>query len=243
MFRWSSESIEWYRNAVEYTNYPAVLCEQIKEFFDLKDTVYDIGCGLGYIDLLLAPYVEQITGVDVDGSVLELMDQSISRQQIRNVKTMHIDWRALKETVCDVVLACSFASLERDLDALLSLCRRRLVIVKRNAIRNEQGFITEYNRKNGSNKDEIYLDRQGIPYHLKSFIADFGQPFRSEEEARHFISHYKLEPWHSMADYSLESYALSGDGVTTGERMDAGSGYRYYLPNQKDVHIIVVEKE
>lgn len=242
MFRWTKESIEWYINAAEYTGYPEILCEQLREFFEKDDTVYDIGCGLGHIDFLLSPYVKQITGVDVDADVLELMQQKIGREHLANVKTMHVDWKELRGELCDVALACSFGSLRRDLGTLLSLCRKRLIIVKRNALMKEDGFITEYNMKNGSAKDEAYLNEQGISYQLKTFVADFGQPFKSEKEARRFIDHYKLEPWKSIPDYSMEAYLLSDEGNGNRDRGIQEGKYRYYLPNHKEVHIITIEK-
>lgn len=242
MFRWTKESIEWYIDAAEYTHYPDILCEQLKEFFDKGDTVYDIGCGLGHVDLLLSPYVKQLIGVDVDAKVLKLMEQSIHQQNITNVKTMNTDWKELNGEICDTVLTCSFASLEKDMKQLLRLCRKRLIVAKRNAVENEDGFITEYNLRNGSNKDEIFLEQHGIPYKLKSFTADFGQPFKSEMDARRFISHYKLEPWKSVPDYSLKEYEISEQKDVKRQQPDFSSKYHYYLPNHKEVHIIVIDK-
>lgn len=232
MFTWSDESILWYRSAMEWTNYHVLLGAQLAEFFHTEDEVFDIGCGMGYQSVVLAPLVKHITSVDVEPRVLNILRDRAAAQGITNITPLEADWRQLKENCCDTVFACSFGTLERDFSGFMMLARKRLIIVKRNGLKENSGFVTKYSRFNGANNDEVFLESQGIPHRIKSFQADFGQPLRDREEAARFVEHYKLRPEEQSLDQYLDQYMLTETSGT----------YRYYLPNFKEVHILVIEK-
>ena len=48
-------------------------------------SVLDIGCGSGLSDELLAPYVGELTGVDVSSAMVEEADASQSRRTLRGI--------------------------------------------------------------------------------------------------------------------------------------------------------------
>lgn len=232
MFKWSDESISWYQSAMEWTNYHMVLGENLAEFFHKDDEVYDIGCGMGYQSMVLAPLVKHITSVDVESRVLKILRDRAAERGITNITPLQADWKSLKENCCDTVFACSFGTLERDFFDFMKLARKRLIVVKRNGLDKASGFVTKYKRFNGANKDEEFLENRNIPHRIKSFQADFGQPLRDWGEAVRFVEHYGLKPDEQSMEQYLKQYILPETNET----------YRYYLPNMKEVHILVIEK-
>lgn len=233
MFRWSDESIHWYQTASDWTNYHEILGREIAEFFTAEDEVCDIGCGLGMISVILSEFVKHIISVDVEPRVIKILSDSVKERGIQNITPLNADWTLLQENCCDTALTCSFGTLSHDFYRFMRLARKRLVVVKRARIDDEKGFTTEHCRQYGANSDEEFLEKNNIPYFLKSFRADFGQPLREWEEAVRFIEHYRLKPGDQSMDDDLKLHMIR----------ETGGEYRYYLPNIKNIHIVVIEKE
>ncbi|MEN6576116.1 MAG: class I SAM-dependent methyltransferase [Phycisphaerales bacterium] len=53
--------------------------------------VLDFGCGTGLLTLRLAPLVRSITGVDSSQGMLDVLAAKVARQNLSNVKTLHLD--------------------------------------------------------------------------------------------------------------------------------------------------------
>lgn len=232
MFIWSDESILWYQAAAEWTKYHLLVSKEIEEFFHADDYVCDVGCGLGCMSIILAPLVKHITAVDIEPRVLKILNDRAKEEGIVNISPVESDWKLLNDNSYDTVLACSFGTLQKDFYDFMRLARKRLIIIKRGHTKERNGFATEYSRTYGANNDEEFLDRNRIPYQIKTFQADFGQPLREKGEAVRFVEHYRLRPEdQSMDDYLAQHMIEEPDGV-----------YQYYLPNMKNVHILVIEK-
>lgn len=53
--------------------------------------VMDFGCGTGLLTLRLQPLVNSITGVDTSQGMLDVLETKIARQNLSNVRTLHLD--------------------------------------------------------------------------------------------------------------------------------------------------------
>jgi SAM-dependent methyltransferase len=53
--------------------------------------VLDFGCGTGLVTLRLQPLVRSVTGADSSRGMLEILSAKIARQNLANVRTLHLD--------------------------------------------------------------------------------------------------------------------------------------------------------
>lgn len=233
MFVWTDRSIQWYQDAAQYTKHHKIVCKEIVDLFQINDDVYDLGCGLGYLDLELAPHVKSITGFDLEQKVIEQMRQNIRARGLENVSAKVMDWSELPQESCDIVLASSAGTIEKNLADFINICKKRVVILKRKSVVEGKGFITEYAKLNGADADEQYLIEQKIPYESRCFMTEFGQPFRSYADAEIFLEHYSLNTKGKDKEVFLRELVRPVKDET----------YVYFMPNQKMMQVFIIEKE
>lgn len=97
-----------------------------------ESTVLSLGCGIGDTELLIAPHVKQITGVDLSGTAIAQARGLAKRRSIRNARFLAADWREVIATAgrFDVVIAIFFlhhlgdADLDRFPRAILPALNR-----------------------------------------------------------------------------------------------------------------------
>lgn len=232
MFAWSDESISWYLAASEWTGYHARLAEEASYFLKPEDEVIDLGCGPGCLAVELAPHVRKVTAVDIDERVVETLRAGMKAREIDNIEPIVSDYNSLPENCCDVLVACSFGVLEKNAFSFMRLARKRMIVIKRKDPETAQeGVSGTYRRKYKDYDDEAYLDSLQIAYRLYTFGGDFGQPLRDREEALRYMAHYRFE-----GDTPIEEL------LDRCRIRDPGGRYRYYLPNKKEVHMLIIEK-
>ena len=66
MFFWDEDGVRWYQAAAAYSDFHARLAKMIAMGLTPDDTLCDLGCGVGCLSLALAPYVREVTAVDID---------------------------------------------------------------------------------------------------------------------------------------------------------------------------------
>jgi len=78
----------------------------IRDFLKKDSTVLDIGCNCGFLDLQAAPYVKNITGVDICPEFIEIANKVKKFVGIRNVHFRCADfWNDLKEETYHAVFS------------------------------------------------------------------------------------------------------------------------------------------
>ncbi len=230
MFRWTEESIRWWQRAKAYTNHYKEMAQLVLPYIQKEDTLYDIGCGLGYIDLELVPYVKQIKCFDIEEKVLRELKKEIENQNIANLSVSSENWLRLPNQSCDSLLACSFGSMEEYLEEFLRIAKKQVLILKRNR--------SKFSQENCKGKPlysvagcERYLKENKIPFQKVSVYSDFGQPLESLEEAEDFVLFHRINGNEPIKEY-LEQHLEPGR-----------YGYPYYLSNRKEMSLFVIPKE
>lgn len=233
MFYWTDKSIQWYQDAAGYTKHHEIVCKEIRDLFQPNDNVYDLGCGLGYLDLELAPYVKSITGFDRESKVIQEMKLKAEERGLENVSAEVKDWDELPQESCDIVLVCSAGSMKRNLADFMKVCRKRVIFLKRKGVMDGEGFITEHAEKSNADKDEQYLIEQKIPYQSRCFMTEFGQPFRDYADAEIFFEHYHLNTKGKAKELYLRELLCPVEDET----------YVCFMPNKKMLQVFIIEKE
>ena len=233
MFSWTKESIGWYLRAGEQSGYYRQLAGQLAPYIGADDQVADLGCGLGSLDLQIAPMAGHVTCVDREETVIRILKQEAARRGIFHLTARCMDWRELEPECCDVLLLCSFGKIQDDLEAFLRLCRKRILFLRRSQKKMERGFAAPYHLANPVEQEEACAKAAGLKTRSCRFLAEFGQPFSDMEEAVRFLAYYQV----NTGGLSPEEYLRQHLEVKTGEP------FPLYLPNEKEMYLLVIEKE
>ena len=230
MFIWTDKSIELWKRAQKYTNHYKVLGEKLKSVISEDDIVYDIGCGLGFIDIELAPYVKEVKGFDIEQRVLNELENNAKDKGIDNLTVCNTDWTKESDNCCNTLLACSFGNIVECFDDFFRMAKDQVVIVKRHKAKPSKKYVPGVSAFSAEATENYFNDR-GIKFNKIIFESEFGQPLDSYEEAKWFTEFHEMNRGMEI-DKFLEKNLLSGEKY----------GYKYYLPNKKDMVIFVIKK-
>ena len=235
MFIWTNETIQFYKDAAQFNKYHEVLRGMIAPFIAEEDHVLDLGCGLGFLSLELAQICEKVTAIDHEERVLHLLQEGVTRKNIANIHVQKQIWEDISHTAqWDVVLASFFGKLPEDMDKLLQMCKKRVIVISSNGSSPEflPNTKKRLSRKTTREAVDILQDTHRIT-HYEEGVLEFGQPFKTKDEAFEFVAHYREEVDEKMIKRHLEKYLVAIDEVD----------FSFYLPNQKNIGIYVVEKD
>lgn len=230
-FSWDEQTIRWFVDAGAYTNFHKALAQKIIPHLELGDRLCDAGCGLGRLDLELAPYVSKLAAVDLNENAVGVLRADAEALGLYNLQAEVRDADTLTE-IFDVVLL-SFFGQSNMLD-YLRLCRRKLIRIV--SADNKSGLYPERYRCNLKDTVPIVcgeLDAQGLAYRLELYSIEFGQPLKSRQDAKLYI----LKNAPEASDEEISDF-LNDRIMHTGR-----DDFPLYLPNQKELGIFTIDKE
>jgi SAM-dependent methyltransferase len=225
---WTEESIAFLRDAAAMSDYYRVIAGKIAPHLPENAHVCDAGCGIGELSIALAPYCRHVTAVDAD----ELAVKTLESHRPERVAARCGDIEALApDKPYDAMVFCLFGRTEDALGIAGRQCRGKIFLVKRDYShhRFSAGKISlgEYTAGN----TESVLRERGIPYTLERFSAEFGQPFRSIEEAERFFALYNRSESETLSAREIEARLTAGPSEE----------FPYYLPHQKALCLFTIE--
>jgi hypothetical protein len=229
-FDWNDKTIRWYRNANQFTGFYKNVANVVAPHLSGYETMRDLGCGLGLVDLELSGAMSHIDCIDKSLPALASLHQSITARGIKNVRPILQDVDDLSDR-WDVTLMSFFGS--RVPDKFLSFSDKVILVVCGKC---HDDFIpSEYRRfrKNSSENTELYLKENNIAYDLSYYNFEFGQPFENITDAFEFVS-------------------LHSPGITKSEISDFleqrlvrlhSAEYEYYIPRNKQIGIFTLQSQ
>lgn len=225
MQAWTPEGMAFLQDAMACCGYYPALARRIAPYLPKQAHVCDAGCGLGGLSVALLPYCRHVTAVDRAAAPLENLRQRAGHDPRLTVRLGDI--RCLPpETPYDAMVFCLFGGVEEALTVARQQCRGTVLLIRRDYAyhrfstgRVPVGFTAA--------DSEDTLRHLGLSYRMERFSLEFGQPFRSLEDARRF---FRL-------------YDRSGGADPPLHRLTAGPGpeFPYYLPNRKELCLLAVE--
>lgn len=231
-FRWNEQSIQWFLEASAFTGFHKVLAKKISPFLEREDSLCDIGCGLGRLDLELAPHVRKLTAFDIDPEVVGILEKDAQSRSLHQLCALCADAGAFRERF-DVVLMSFFGKSEKDITHCLDMCCKKMIRIVN--VENKSSLYPARHRKTVKDTVSIVsreLEEQGLSFHLETPSIEFGQPFRSRQGAECFVRCHAPD----IESRELENF-LKEHLVGTGE-----SDFPFYLPNEKKVGIFIIDK-
>jgi len=195
-------------------------------------TLCDMGCGAGQVDLVLSPYFDKITCVDIDKDVISRLSATISEEGYSNLEAVCAGGVTITQHF-DRVMAIYHA---RDITRVLKyleLADKQLILVVRASRMTEVG-IGQYRKldcfESASMKQA--LDEAGIKYDFSSYQLEHGQPFRNYEDARAFVKLYcEMQDDEAADEYCRVRLQETGEDE-----------FPYYLPKTKNMGVFVINK-
>lgn len=225
---WNERTITWLEAASEFTGFHRKLAELLRPHLHPGGTLCDLGCGLGLIDLELSPWFERITCLDTSAPALAALERLAARRGCTNLEPVRGDVEEL-EGEWDSVLGVFFGFGDR-IPQWLSHCRRSLVVVVADGGRPSFGPGHPAKRYTADYAQAL-LEEAGIPYRMERHGLEYGQPFRSLEEAEEFGRIYSGGSLAEDLAYLHDRLTATGDPV-----------YPWYLPQEKRFAVFSVQK-
>lgn len=235
MFCWTEQSLDWYRRAAAHGDFHAQLAARLAPYLSPTDTVFDLGCGAGYLSLELAARTRQVTAVDIDQNALIGLRQMADAHGVNNLDLLCADCSTLAAhgITRDIAVLCFFGQLanEENLNRYLGCCTKTLVaIVSDGSASDISPSGVSRHGKHRTVDIEAFLHAQGIPFTLTRDTLEFGQPLDSLEEGEAFVRHYAP---HCSVQEARAHLAAHCTALPDG---------RFYLPNQKHFGIFAIAK-
>lgn len=125
----------WDRIAKRYARQPVAdeaayrtKLEKTREYLTADSEVLEIGCGTGTTALAHAPFVRQITAIDVSEKMLAFAEEKKQQAGIENVRFLQADINDLPDVsgLYHVVMAHSILHLLEDRPQVLACCYQQL---------------------------------------------------------------------------------------------------------------------
>ena len=233
LFEWNEQTFRWFREASEYTGYDKALSKLLLKHLDSCETLCDMGCGMGFADLELAPFFQEITCVDISPAVIQNLRERVKSAAIPNVRTHCADGLEVRGE-WDAVMALFHGDVEVIGESYLKMARKRFVLVVHGSPYGSTG-PEQYRVRKCCDTDHTrsWLEAHGIPYHLELGSLEFGQPHRSFEEALAYTRTYSK----GAPEDELEAYVRS-HVVETGQEE-----FPLYTPKKRSFGLFEIRKE
>ena len=228
LFSWNNDTIKWYEAASEYTGFYKNLASAVEPMVKGAGTFADMGCGIGLVDLELAPSVGNVLCVDVSEQATAYLRGRVRARGIENIDVIQANCFDI-DKVFDVIYLCFFSS--RDIERFLPKCKKLISVV--GGDNNAPLFPQSYRKKskNTIEGEKQYLDGLHLSYRLKECEFEFGQPLETREDAGLYVRTYAPEIPQEELDGFLESRL-----IRTGSEK-----YPFYMPRKKMVGIFEVD--
>ena len=229
---WNARACRWFEAASAYTGYHQKLTEILKRYIPCGESLCDLGCGAGLIDLALAEHCSAVTGIDRAPGAIAYLQASAARRSITNLRALCMDAAAFL-TPHDTVTAF-FLGERRFYERYFRLARKRMIVAvhgRRTGTIGPEGYRTV--QHTDADEARACLDGLGVQYDYEAVRLEYGQPFSDLDDAREFVRAYARP----MGEDVLERY-LAEQLTGTGDPV-----WPYYLPKQKEIGLFIIRRE
>lgn len=229
--KWNDQTCRWFEAASEYTGYNRLLAEILKKHIPQGESLCDLGCGAGLIDLELANHCSDITCIDIAPDAVDCVRRGAECRGIKNINALCAD-AASFQLPHDTVTAFFFGD-SQFYENFFPLARKRLIITVHEQRKGKFG-PDGYQKIKCYDVDSTraYLDDLGVEYDYEAVSLEYGQPLSDLDDARAFVRTYSRP----TSDELLECYLEKNLEKTNVKK------WPYYLPNLKEFGLFVIRR-
>jgi len=230
LFQWNEQTFQMLAEASAYTGYDREMAKLLRAKLGGCRTLCDIGCGMGLVDLELAPEFDSVTCVDISQAALsDLQKRAVSRG-VGNIRTVCSDG-VKAEGEWDAVTALFHGEVAEIVPAYLKKARKKLIVVTHGSAYGTTGPKGYRVRKCCDVDSTVeWLDRHGYHYTVERGELEFGQPHRTIEDAMAYTRVFTK----NAPEDELEAYVRAT--VTETGRED----FPLYTPKKRGFGIFVI---
>lgn len=232
MYKWTPDIIRFIDDASKYSNYFEVLAKTIFEKLGNAQNVCDAGCGLGQLAIELSKYYPQISGIDINKNATDFFLNRVKETGIENVKVINADVTNYKpDQKYDLMVFNYFGDINQILESSSEYCCGKTVIIKRAYKSHRFSFedkpITTFNRQSAVD----VLREKNIPYQELGFSHEFGQPFKSIDDAVLFFETFSHDTNRSL---------INRENVLKKLVKTEDKNFPYYMQHIKESCILII---
>ncbi len=232
-FPWTTQSVRWYKDAEAYCGYYDTLARRILGGLPPDARICDMCCGVGLLAKALAPACGEVAAIDINDGIIAGLQAEIARAGIPNLRASAGDFETLPypENPYDAMVICMFSSVDEFFPRAERWASDTLFFITNAAEKRAFSASGQPNDGREYLRSKAYLAERNIPFSVELLSMEFGQPFRSLEDAAVFIRHYDQE----SSDAEIQQY-LSARLVPADR-----APFRYYLPNNKSIAFFSID--
>lgn len=230
MYNWTADMVRFMKDASQNSDYFSYLADTLECYLSGCRTVCDAGCGLGQLSAELGKRGYQVTACDISKTAIEY----VASCNYKNVTPVCCDLtKWTPDEKFDAIIFNYFGMIDQVLDISKRCCKKTSLVIKKNY--NIHRFSFGINPIQGCMgvKTEDYLEQRGIKFEKATFSHEFGQPFKSPEDALLFFSIYSRDK-----DRSL----INKENVRNKLEKSTIKGFEYYLPHKKDSLLFIIKQ-
>lgn len=180
-FEWNDKTCAWMKDASEYTLYNKKLAEILHAHMGENETVCDMGCGLGLVDLELIKFSKSICCVDLSEWAVNYLNKTAAENKLA-IEAHCADGVSFVGK-WDTVLALFHATPAMAALNYLPRAEKRVILLTHDVPKDLK--MNKFMIKKCSNVEDTcaWLDAHGVHYTVERHALEFGQPHRSFEDA------------------------------------------------------------
>ena len=224
---WHADMIRFMRDASEYGDYYQKLTETMLPWLTSDIHICDAGSGLGYLSLVLAPHVGQVTAVEKHPDAAAVLTENCRKQGVSNVNSCcgSID-DVLPAEKYDAMVFCLFGGIRHTLELAKQQCKGDVFVFTRNYRYHRFSAGNLPTGWDGYPEFRKRLEELAIPFQQQTLAPEFGQPFRKLRDAYRFYELYSkdTDPATITEDF------IKSKLVETGR-----TDFPLYAPHQKQI--------
>ena len=233
MHLWYKDMVRFMRDASEYGTYNQELAKMLAPALTKDMHICDAGCGLGYLSLALAPYAGYITSVEKNPDALAVLKENCRDLGIINVTPRcGTVQEAMPQKKYDAMVFCFFGGIHEILETAKRQCSGTVFIITRAYTTHRFSVGSHPTGSYGYLSSREVLTDLGMPFEESVYDLEFGQPFRSMEDARRFFEVYSQDE--DKSDITDEF--LRGKVVETGRE-----DFPLHMPHWRKLAILKFE--
>ena len=230
LYQWDDDIIRWYRLAADRHHFHRDLAAAVVPMLPPDARVCDMGCGLGYLSLNLAPHVKRLDAMDRNARVVGCLRELAAQQGVSNLSAYVTDFERTPapEEKYDAMIFSFYGRTPWHVQAARRWTKEKLIVIS-NAERST-GFDGRARIDPTCHAGAFaqYLSERHIPYRRQYLELPFGQPFWDLADARRFLACYTDE-----TGTDLEAILQ--------RELVRGRDSPYYLPHMKRMSLFDID--
>lgn len=241
MSSWSPQIIRFMEDATAFTSYFADLAHMVRRHPRASGSICDAGCGMGQLSLELAAHARTIDAIDRSMQAIAHLGRKVESARIGNVKPILADVASHHPNApYDLMVFCLSASLE----SALAIARKRraggLIVINKIHRKMEADRPQDRRARNVGERPIVYdFERSvaearacGIACDATQIVLEFGQPFRTLEDAALYFGMFRTRSYPE----GISSSELEGMLERTGDPV-----FPYYLSIRRHLALFSID--